>query len=320
MNPGTKKIILTSIISGILPTCVVFAASNRNDPKRQDSIADSNFISTLGQAKNIESLKQQADELEKKWSKENIDYYGSVMSSISKTFNDNKNYELGDKYAKLVLDKLYNLPKEQKSRIEGEFSLLWKINQHIFNPYKHIISLSKEQDWSEKRGEAAKYYFRVWERLEKDIDPNWKRTEPNKIISPPRPPVGYSGPFISGMSPDSIKDHNYRGEYEAYLQKFSEAARYSTEQGSLRRIKETDLESLQNNILKLYSGPEFDSKTLEVEALKQDLEKYIKDEDIRTIMLEGMKNRIIENAKPPSGRVILNSDRTTVLYDPKDPK
>ena len=119
------------------------------------------------------------------------------------------------------------------------------------------------------------------------------------------------------MSADSIEDPNLRAEYEAALKEYWEKMRQHSKQYGLRRIKESDLPIVQRHILGLYSGPAFDSKNLETEALKLDISKYVKDDKIRITMLEGMKNRIIENAKPP-GKVYIIPDERKIRGWPTD--
>lgn len=298
MNPKTTKILLASLLLNILIASITIAGrGNRNEPKLQEALADSNSISLLGDAKDIAGLKTLAEKLEKKWSQEDPNFYVTIVQSICRNFDRNESYELQDKYAKMALDKLYNLPKGKKVRFQLELSLLWDINNNIFNPYKHINSLAKEKDWPEKRLEAARYYFRVWERLEKDIDPNWDPNDRTKSVEYPKPPAGYTGPGMSGMSPDFIEDPKLRAEYEVSLKKYWEIVGYNTEQASLRRLQTSfDMKALQNKILKFYSGPTFDSKNLEVDALKQDLEKCIKDEKIRATILDELKKRPEEKA------------------------
>jgi hypothetical protein len=44
----------------------------------------------------------------------------------------------------------------------------------------------------------------------------------------------------------------------------------------------------------------FDSKTLDISALQQDTEKHIKDEKVRTIILDALKERVVEESQPKS--------------------
>ena len=304
MNLKIEKLICMVLLTSILSTVVMGASRLRqDDPLRKEVSEDVNSIKALIKGDHIEGLEMKVDELEKKWFPENKQYYRLVIFNIAQILNNNKNYDLADRYTKLALDKLYALPDNEKVSVENEFYLTEQINQNI------VSRLKKEKEWPEKRRETAKYYFRVLERLEKSIDSEEEIKEKTSNATYPDLTKYHIG-GARGMSPNSIKDPEIRARYEKELTEYWEAAGYMAEQRNLRMIKETDLPYLQRSIIHLYSGPEFVSKELETDALKQDIEKYVKDEKIVSTIIEELKIRLTEDLKPkPQVRSLPSSGR-----------
>jgi len=253
-----------------------------------------------GPVNNLKEYEKFADEIQRKWSRRNKEYYARLMLEVcgplsSGNFKHDRQYELARQYALLALDKSYGLEQNNRIPIEVEFRLLMYVRQSALASTKYLQSLGQKDDWPNQRREEAKFYFRTWDRLERAIDPNWDPNDPSLVF--PRPPVGVDR-FAIGMSPENIKDPNLRAEYEAALEEYRQRHKRHSEQRRLRRLKKEDLPILQKHLLRLYSGPLFDSKKLETEALQQNLAKHIKDEKIRAIILDGVKNRLLEESKP----------------------
>jgi len=307
MNLKVYLLILVSLLSNILFANVISTSRlQQYDPLMEEAFEDVNSIFLFCQTKNGEEVVSKVDEFENKWfQKDKISYFNFIGLFVSRC-NENANkypkdssmyHELSDKYTKMALDKLYNLSEDQKISISKEDQLTWQINQNIFS--KLTKNIDDEKDWPEKRSEAAKYYFRVWERLENSIDSEDEIKIKIGNISYPKLSEYHIG-GARGMSPNSIKDPEIRARYEKELNEYWEAVGYMNEQRRLQRLKVNGLLNLQRNIIRLYSGPEFLSKELEVEALKADISKYIKDEKIVSSIMEGLENRLAEDLKPRS--------------------
>jgi len=278
----------------------IAAGPQDSDIEREALLQDSARVEALGQALDLEGLEKVATELEKKWFPKNKEYYGHMVLQVcntftSRDFNNHRQYELARQYALLALDKSYGLEQNNRIPIEVEFRLLMYVRQSALASTKYLQSLGQKDDWPNQRREEAKLYFRTLDWLERAIDPNWDPNDPSLVF--PRPPAGVDR-FAIGMSPENIKDPNLRAEYEAALEEYRQRHKRHSEQRRLRRLKKEDLPILQKHLLRLYSGPLFDSKKLETEELQQDLAKHIKDEKIRAIILDGVKNRLLEESKP----------------------
>ncbi len=330
MRSRIYNILFVVTIPIILTSKFVFATgSNMKETIKKELLEDVNNISVLAKANDINELEKLADNLEKKWYQKDKHSYSVVICSIATALNEkndtfnmnnirkqnNNYYELADNYVKMALDKLNKLPENEKISVMDEFNLTSQINKRILRTSSG--DFIKEKDWPQERCEDAKYYFSVWERLEKNIIPNWDtvKYEIKIPIDPRKPPVGYDGPFISGMSTEQIKegikDPNLRAEYEAGLKKYEEIMLLSYEQYSLQSLKENDLRTLQRNIYHLYSSLSSDySLNLDIDALKQDIAKYVKDEKVRKTILDGVKYRLADDLKPrPQGRSMARSSR-----------
>jgi hypothetical protein len=273
-------------------------AAGQGGPEAEALIKDLENIHIVEQAGDINDLEKVSDELEKKWFSKDSQQYANIMGGIASAFGASQfgetGIELKGKYARRALDKLNNLGEGKKIPLDMEFGLLKQILGSLHGDSNHLQDLSKRKDWIEKRREVLKYYIHGWERLDQTIDPNWDPNDVSQNVGPPRPPAGYRGPFASGMSPERIEDPEIRAEYEAALKEYLEKSHKRNEQYGLRRIKEYDLPRIQISILNLYSGPIFEAKNLEIEALEKDIARYVTDEKIRTMMLNGMKNRLAE--------------------------
>ena len=216
-----------------------------------------------------------------------------TLSSFN--FKSERQYELARQYALLALDKSNGLEEDNRIPIEVEFELLMYVRQGPLSTDKYLQSLADKDDWANDRSKEAKFYFRVWDRLERSIDPSWDPNDPSLVI--PRPPAGVER-FGSGMSPENIKDPKLRSEYEAAIEEYRRKQEQHSRQRLLRRLKKEELPILQKHLLLLYSGPSFDSKKLETEALQQDLQKNVEYEKVKAIILDALKTRQLEESKP----------------------
>ena len=265
------------------------------DKIRKEYFQDLSRVRELRREKNLEGLDKLACELEKKWFAKNKENYGYMLLEIcgafgSSGFKTDIKYDLGRKYAMLALEKSAKLKEKNQIPIEVEFSLLGHL-QSIFK----LKEAAKSKDWPNKRNAMAKLYFHAWHRLEKTIDKNW---DPNDAsLVPPRPPAGVDRGW-SGMSPQAIKDPNLRTEYEEALEEHRHKKILHSKQRCLRELKKWDLPYLQKDLLRLYSGPLFDSKKLEIVALQEDLEKLIEDKEVRTTILNGLQKKLLEISEP----------------------
>ncbi len=266
-----------------------------------EAIQDENDVRSVASTGNLKNLQNLADNLEKKWFEKDKKYYWYIMSVIcdqlsSYGYNEGIPSKIASRYAKQTIEKSKELSEGEKIPMHIEFNFLMNIKVD-YGSYKNMNELSQTNDWKNKRAETAKYYFQGWERLEKSIDPNYGKPDPNYRPGPIRPPKGVDSSF-SGMSPKAIKDPNLRAQYEKTLQEDHEKKRRGLEQFQLMRTKKESLPLIQSNILYLYSGPLYESKTLDINALNTDLVKYIRDLKLREIILEAMKNKLSEELKP----------------------
>jgi hypothetical protein len=281
------------------------APPEESDPNQQESRQDSARIQALAEALDLEGLEKLAPELEKKWFAKDKTYYGYMMLRVcgtftsctftSRAFNNNRQYELARQYALLALDKSQGPDKADRIPIEVEFWLLMYVREGALSSDKYLQTLAQKDDWANERSKESKFYFQAWARLESSIDPNWDPNDPSLVF--PRPPAGVERGW-SWMSPEDIEDPKLRAEYEAALNEYWQKVALYQGQRSLRQVKKEDLPRLQNRLLILYSGPAFDSKNLETDALQQDLKKHIEDKKVRDLIFNGLKKRLTEESEP----------------------
>lgn len=233
-------------------------------------------------AEHLDALEAAAAEYQEKWFAKDTRLYGYIVLEICGDFTsfplaDNKRYELARQHATSALDRLEGLPEGEMMPLEVQLRLVTGYIQSMFR----FKEEAEKEDWLERRGVLAKYYFDAWTRLEKAIDPNF---DPNDPLSPMPFPSGYTGIWLSGMSPAAIEDVAVRAQYEAALQVYWESQETYSNQRRFRRLKERFVPKLQQQILRLYSGPLFESKEFEAEPFGADIEKYVSDAGVREVI------------------------------------
>jgi len=250
--------------------------------QRQELLMDMNNVKTISLSGDLDKLERISNEMEKKWSVKDKELYGYMMLQVcgrftSYNFRDNRQYELARQYAILALEKSNKLQENSKIPIKAELKL---VTGYILSLY-NFKEESLRENWPSKRSSISKLYFQSWNRMENAIDLSF---DPNKPLPPWPKPSKFDGIWIPGMLPESIKDPVVRAEYQEALDKFRDRMEWDSNQRRLRRLEKIFIPKIQGQILQLYSGPVFDSKNLETEALKQDIEKYVKDEKIKFLI------------------------------------
>lgn len=305
-----KVISVVTLINLFMAGTVSMATDTpKFDPQRHEFLQDVARLKALGEARDLKGLEELAPKLERKWFTTNKKYYGPIVLEIcgnfsSWPFRDSRQYDLARQYIMLALDKSNKLEEKEKIPIEVELRLL------LFLQGPYLKEVAKSKDWPNQRSAMAKLYFNAWHRLDKTIDENWDPKNFKSLVRP-RPPAGVKT-WISGMSPEDIKDPKLRALYKAALEQYRRKVERHNEQRRLRRLKKSFLPRLQKHLFRLYSGPLFDSKKLETKALHQDIAKHIKDKKVRAMILDGLTKRLFEESKPkpkekPGGRYRLES-------------
>lgn len=286
------NIIATIMLVNVFVTNITsIVGTQSSEEKKKELLQDMAQVRAIGKNNELENLEKFAVELERKWFARKKEHYGYMILEIcgkfsSLNFKDDRQYDLARHYAILALGKSGELEERDKIPIEVELKL---VTGHIQSLYK-FKEASKNRDWTDQRSSLAKLYFHAWHRLEKSIDPN-------EAVPPWPKPSGGDGIWFSGMSPESIKDPVVRAEYKAELKKFWQKMEWYNNQRRLRKLKKYFLPRLQKQVLRLYSGPLFDCKKLETEALQRELEKHIKDKRIRAMVFDSIRERFLEETK-----------------------
>lgn len=295
-QPITTMVLVSVFLASITTAAGVPQTS---DEQRQELLRDMAQVRAIGKSTELANLQKRGVELERKWFSRNKEDYGYMILEIcgsfsSYRFKDDRQYDLARQFAILALEKSGKLQAKDKIPIEVELKL---VTGHLQSLYK-FREESKKTDWSSRRNSLAKLYLHAWDRLEKAIDPNF---DPDEVLPGWPRPSAYDGIWSPGMSPEAIKDPRVRAEYRSALEEFWRKQRRYTEQRRLRRLMKTYLPRLQKDLLRLYSGPLFDSKELETEALQQDLQGHIVDKKTKDRILDTMKKSIKKQTeKTPS--------------------
>jgi hypothetical protein len=151
-----------------------------------------------------------------------------------------------------------------------------RVKLEIMNAYLRVDSndLLPGQEWSQVRRTSARLWLDVWSKLEDELDSAWNPADPANEVRPYVPTSGVV--FISGMSPEGIKDPVVRAEYEAHLQKSHEIAARNKWQRELRAVRAQYAGVLEDYIIRLYVVPPQNTDELN-ECLVQIASQEMKD-------------------------------------------
>jgi len=230
-----------------------------------------------GQVNNLKEYEKFADEIQRKWSRRNKEYYARLMLEVcaplsSGNFKDDRRYELARKYALLAV------AEPNEISLETELNLIG-----------HAITLMighnapKGEKWAQLRKKDVEIRLDAWKRLMDAIDPNW---DPNdKAFRNVAPPTETG--LRPGTSPKVIKNQEMRAIYEEAIERNRlKSVRY-LEQSRLRDWLKRFPRNAKPYIIQAYSKPPF-----KLEELKQYLGKYAVDEKTRARILDAVKKNM----------------------------
>jgi len=263
--------------------------SARNPDKKVQSTdiqRDVEKLQSIGRFAPLDDLEKTAAKLESKWFARDKERYGYMVLGMCDAFashrpRENRQYELARQYTLRALEKSADL-RDGGIPMETELRL---VTQCLQNNYELKVA-SQDPNWPETRNSLSTWYFHAWNRLEKSVDPSY---DPNAAIIRWPMPSKYEGIWVPGMSADAVKDPNVRAAYAAELKEFWAKMEYYNKQRRFRKLEKDFRPRLAEQILRLYSGPSFDSQQLEAQALMQDLQMHVADARVRESILNAVK-------------------------------
>jgi hypothetical protein len=275
--------LLASVAGGESTFYVALGSDSLTQSNASMSVDDREFntdldrLEALRGSRDINSLVVFADEIEKKWSGRDESHYGSLMFSIINSFSLTDaeramQTALSQKYALLTLKRFENIPVEIAL-------LIIPFLQVDVDTDTLQGSVSRE----EHRKEKVLWWFRGWQRLDREIDKNFDVNDaPRGNISPPT----ITG-LPSGAAPSAIKDPKLRREYESALAKNKEKAQHFN-----RQYKLIQLNQIFPRQAELYISSAYSRRHVNLEELKQFLETYISDLSARKTILDKVTRKV----------------------------
>jgi len=240
---------------------------------------DLSLLESFANSKDLNGLEKAADNIEKKWSQREEEYYFALMLKIcdllnSTDFNDyGRQTSLIQKYATLILNQSETIP------LEIELPLLLHLQEDI----DYSKGVVKGVEWSKQRSRIAKSCFGAWQRLENELDKKFDFNDlPERNVAPP---LGTNLP--SGIAPEDVEDPKLRAEYEATLAKNKQKAQNYNRQLKLREMDKLFSPKAEQYIISAYSKPPF-----ELEELKQYFEEYVADKERSARILDAVKREM----------------------------
>lgn len=150
----------------------------------------------------------------------------------------------------------------------------------------HIEKLNGEA-LSKARSAKAKLLLRTWKEIRSAIDPKFDFNDlPMINMAPP------GGNYDSGIAPEDIKEPDVRAAYEKALADNEKKADARSVQGELRNMDATFLRTGKAYLVAAYSR-----LPLNTDELKQYLDEYISDKDLKKSILDEVMKGIDEKQK-----------------------
>ena len=226
----------------------------------------------------LDELTATANQLESKWRGRDWNLYALIMmqmcSEISnRGLSDARVRSNTEKYARVALSHNDKLSWERESALVG-----WL-------PYERLSSSGAA--WRRERGENAKLWLQVWQRLERETDPGFDINDPRnrpllRVIPPDETRLS------PGSPPSAIKDSKLRARYEAAIAANDRKAERARQQISLLSNGPSFKTRAERWLIMAYSQRPFRNA-----ELKWFLKIYVSDAKARKRIL----NEVDENTK-----------------------
>jgi hypothetical protein len=196
----------------------------------------------------IHGLEQMADALIEKASHETGQVPVSMVNALCAEIARSSFSNDSDERKRFVVRRLASmaLQKTDPSDVRSRLSIL--------DGYLRVDAANRSfitNDWPSMRRLSAQQWLATWNDLEHEIDDKWALEAPKNSVRPYIPPGNI--PFVSGMSPDGIKDPQIRAEYEAHLEKNRVISERNRRQQELRKLKAKYAPVVEAYLVGLYS-------------------------------------------------------------------
>jgi hypothetical protein len=225
---------------------------------QQGKIEDiSVVVARLGASKDLKAMQELEEAANSASGKDSIGEYTESMIKIcgaydTYDFGNPKQYLLARTCTKKALSRLEEMPIGQAMELVS----------HLGGDNEYISMIVPAESFQTDRTERAKYWLRIWQRLDQAI----------------------------------IKDYNFEENRPVYHSKMtaSEARRAEVynEQSFLRRDREKYMPEFRRFLVDFYSKPPFD-----ISELNTLLQGYVADAELRKSLLEAVEGRMAAQSK-----------------------
>lgn len=242
---------------------IVFEELGSSEPEGSNRLVDKIFqvndyeriskeVARLGQTKDLKGLIALENLINTSQFRENFGLYTELMIKICGGYNT---YDFRDAKQYLMARKC---AKNSLKRLdEMPIGRATNLVAQLGGDNEYLLGIVPESNWKSDRTERAVYWFRAWQLLDKAI----------------------------------IRDYNFESNRPIYHSKMTLDERNRAEEYNRQRFLQRDrknyLIDFRRFILDAYSRPPYD--TLE---LKNYLQKYVSDSDLRKEFLSGVEQRI----------------------------
>lgn len=277
-----QKIFVTASLCLVLIAVVAHAGNQEaiDLQYREDYL---NIIA-LGKAKNLDGLLRFADRLDDRRNDTSLEKYGKLIHkifvSMANDFDETNLVEISRRSATALAFFEEEYAKEVPPESLDPYLNLqgWCLFSKYGGGYYYHRRNLTDAAWVEMRHDIMTSWLKVWQRIEKSLDPNW---DPKASISMSADPP--NGGMI-GMSPDGIKDPALRAQYEAAIQEHAERNQWLWVQHKLHMLREQLAHGLEIIFGEMYSTPPMGH--VELQGF---LNIYLKDSEAKARFLKAVE-------------------------------
>lgn len=204
--------------------------------------------SRLCRENDIQGLEQMTDALIEKASYETEQIPVSMVNALCAEIANSSLRNESGKRKRLMVRRLASMALKETDPSDFRSKL------SILDAYLRVDAANQSyttNDWPSMRRLSAQQWLSTWIDLEHQIDDKWALEAPENSVRPYIPPE--SIPFVSGMSPDGIKDPEIRAEYESHLEKNRVVSERNRRQQELRKLKAKYAPVIEAYLVGLYS-------------------------------------------------------------------
>jgi len=217
-------------------------------PFEQQMARIQEVTNSLAKKSDLAQYEKFATEILSNWRDGTSEQYARLTQALCRPltaagmFNDDRQYRIAREFALEALELVDQIPVLVELNLVQNVSLL-----------KAQPKLMTQEEFTKQRLRDAEAWLHALNSFTSTLDPTW---DPNEQIPVhPDPPPGLINNYISGASPESIKDPVLRAQYERAVEENKQRIEEHTVQYMLRHRLKDFPQKAERYLINLYSLP-----------------------------------------------------------------